>query len=107
MENRDIAGGTTMKERRYDIDWLRVIAMLTVFVFHCSRFFCNEDWHLKVPPSEQSEILKMLRDMLAGVWNMELFFLLAGFATWYRSGAGPEGSISGRGSSGSWFLCIR
>jgi surface polysaccharide O-acyltransferase-like enzyme len=81
-----------MKERRYDIDWLRVIAMLTVFVFHCSRFFCTEDWHLKVPASEQSDILKIVRDMLVGVWNMELFFLVAGFATWYslRSRTGGQ-----------------
>ena len=28
-----------MKERRYDIDWLRVIVTLTVFLFHCTRFF--------------------------------------------------------------------
>ena len=72
-----------MKERRYDIDWLRVIAMLTVFLFHCSRFFCTEGWHLKVPVSEQSEILRILRDMLVGVWVMELFFLVSGFATYY------------------------
>jgi len=72
-----------MKERRYDIDWLRVIAMLTVFVFHCTRFFCTEDWHLKVPASEQSDILALLRTFLIGVWFMELFFLVSGFATAY------------------------
>jgi peptidoglycan/LPS O-acetylase OafA/YrhL len=72
-----------MRERRYDIDWLRVIAMLTVFVFHCSRFFCTEDWHLKVSAYDQSDILKILRDMLVGAWFMELFFLVSGFATRY------------------------
>ena len=72
-----------MKERRYDIDWLRVIAMLTVFFFHCSRFFCTEEWHLKVPVAQQSEVLRIVRDMLVGVWFMELFFLVSGFASWY------------------------
>ncbi|MBN1399901.1 MAG: acyltransferase family protein [Anaerolineae bacterium] len=72
-----------MNGRRHDIDWLRVIAMLVVFVFHCSRFFCTEGWHLKVPAAEQSEVLEIVRDMLAGAWQMELFFLVAGFATWY------------------------
>ncbi len=72
-----------MKERRYDIDWLRVIAMLTVFVFHCSRFFCTEGWHLKVPAAEQSEVLTILREMLISAWFMELFFLVSGFAAWY------------------------
>lgn len=41
-----------MNERRYDIDWLRVIAMLAIFVYHCTRFFDTEGWHLK--NSEQS-----------------------------------------------------
>jgi glucan biosynthesis protein C len=72
-----------MKERRYDIDWLRVIAMLGVFVLHCTRFFCTEDWQLKVPASEQSEILGIVRDFTLAVWLMPLFFLVAGFAARY------------------------
>jgi glucan biosynthesis protein C len=72
-----------MKERRYDIDWLRVIAMLGVFIFHCTRFFDNEDWHLKAPPSAQSDILPIVRDFIFWIWLMEIFFLLAGFATQY------------------------
>ena len=44
-----------MKERRYDIDWLRIIAMLAVFLFHCTRFFDPEGWHLK--NTEQSDII--------------------------------------------------
>lgn len=57
--------------------------MLVVFFFHCARFFCTESWHLKVPAAEQSDLLWTVRDVLVGVWNMELFFLVAGFATWY------------------------
>jgi peptidoglycan/LPS O-acetylase OafA/YrhL len=33
-------------ERRHDIDWLRVFALLAAFVFHCTRFFDTEGWHL-------------------------------------------------------------
>ena len=72
-----------MKERRYDVDWLRVITMLLVFLFHCSRFFDNEGWHLKVPVSQQSEILPILRTFFVAAWFMEMFFLVAGFATRY------------------------
>ncbi len=39
-----------MKERRYDIDWMRVNAMLRVFALHCTRFFCTEDWHVTEIP---------------------------------------------------------
>jgi len=72
-----------MKERRYDIDWLRVIATLAVFVFHSTRFFGTEDWHAKVPTAEQSETVVLLRIFLIAVWFMPLFFLVAGFASRY------------------------
>ncbi len=72
-----------MKERRYDMDWLRVIAMLAVFIFHCARFFDPHDWHLKVPVSERSDTVFVLSAFLIGVWLMPLFFLLAGFASRY------------------------
>jgi peptidoglycan/LPS O-acetylase OafA/YrhL len=70
-----------MKERRYDIDWLRVIATLAVFLFHCTRFFDTAGWHLKNP--EQSEFLFLLTGGLVSPWVMELFFLIAGVGTWY------------------------
>ncbi|MHC4331427.1 MAG: acyltransferase family protein [Planctomycetota bacterium] len=70
-----------MKERRYDLDWLRVIAMLAVFIFHCSRFFDTEGWHVK--NSRQSEVLFVLMRGLFWPWMMELFFLLSGAGTWY------------------------
>ncbi len=38
--------------RRYDLDWLRVGAILAVFVFHSSRFFDTTDWHVKNPTTE-------------------------------------------------------
>lgn len=69
------------KERRYDIDWLRVIAILTIFVFHCTRFFDTEGWHLK--NTEQSQILFNFMRALVWPWVMELFFLLSGIGTWY------------------------
>jgi glucan biosynthesis protein C len=72
-----------MKERRYDIDWLRVIAMLGVFILHCTRFFDTEDFHLKATVSEQSEVWAITRSFFLWVWLMELFFLVSGFATRY------------------------
>jgi peptidoglycan/LPS O-acetylase OafA/YrhL len=37
----------TSSSRRYDLDWLRVLAILCVFVFHSGRFFDLMDWHVK------------------------------------------------------------
>jgi glucan biosynthesis protein C len=68
------------KERRYDIDWLRVIATLTIFLFHCAKFFDTMDWHLKNP--QRSEFATLFVVLLA-LWEMPLFFLLSGVGSWY------------------------
>jgi len=67
-------------ERRYDIDWLRSLSMLAVFLFHCARFFNFDDWHIK----NSTESLGM--SVFVGVlvqWIMPIFFILAGFGTYY------------------------
>jgi len=79
-----------MNERRYDIDWLRVVAMLAIFVFHCTRFFDTEGWHLKNP--EQSALLFVAIRGLIWPWVMELFFLLSGVAAWYVLKSRPAGA---------------
>jgi glucan biosynthesis protein C len=84
MRRAHIGGGTRKKrmtERRYDIDWLRVLAMLAVFVFHCARFFDTEGWHLK--NGDQSFVLFILTRGLMWPWLMEIFFLLSGVGVWY------------------------
>jgi glucan biosynthesis protein C len=70
-----------MTERRYDIDWLRVIAVLAVFLLHTSQFFDTEPWILK--NAEQSFIVNVLRGTLLDMWAMPLLFLLSGAASWY------------------------
>jgi glucan biosynthesis protein C len=67
-------------ERRSDIDWLRTAAMLTIFFFHCARFFDSGDWHLK--NANQSFGFTIFTGFLSQ-WLMPLFFLLSGFGSWY------------------------
>jgi peptidoglycan/LPS O-acetylase OafA/YrhL len=52
-----------MQERRYDIDWLRVLAMMMVFLFHCARFFGGGRWHLN-NPGEESFIANLFIGLL-------------------------------------------
>jgi glucan biosynthesis protein C len=68
-------------ERRYDIDWLRVLAMMLVFLFHCARFFGGGGWHLK-NPGEESLIATLFIGIL-DLWIMPFFFLLSGAGSWY------------------------
>jgi hypothetical protein len=69
-----------VKERKYDIDWLRIVAMLAVFGVHCMAFFTPFDWHLK--NAERSDLFVIPTAWL-DLWMMPLFFLLSGFASWY------------------------
>ena len=72
-----------MKSRRYDLDWLRVIAMLFVFLFHCTRFYDNEGWHVVAPAAQQNDILPIIRGFLLWFWLMEIFFLVSGYVSYY------------------------
>jgi surface polysaccharide O-acyltransferase-like enzyme len=67
-------------QRRYDIDWLRVLVMLAVFFFHCARFFGGGTWHLN--NAEESLVAGLFIGWL-DMWFMPLFFLLSGVGSWY------------------------
>ena len=38
---------TIRPTRLHYLDWLRVLAMFSIFFFHNARFFDFEDWHVK------------------------------------------------------------
>lgn len=69
-------------ERRYDIDWLRTIAVLLLFTYHTTRIFDdNQDFYIK----NAIESANLTRIFIYSVspWHMPLFFLLAGASTWF------------------------
>lgn len=66
--------------RRYDNDWLTVLAMLVIFFFHCARFFNAEDWHVKNNQVDQGMTLFVA---IVSQWIMPLFFLLSGISSYY------------------------
>jgi peptidoglycan/LPS O-acetylase OafA/YrhL len=70
-------------ERRYDIDWLRIIAVFLVFIFHNARFFDFNEWHVK--NSELDLGMTIFVNFLGGV-GMPLFFIISGMATFYFLG---------------------
>ena len=69
-----------MKERRYDIDWLRVLAIVLVFFFHNARFYDPYPWHVK---NAEHSFGMLLFVGLLSAWIMPLFFLLSGVGSWY------------------------
>ena len=61
--------------RLHYLDWLGVLAILGVFVFHAVHPFDTIDWEIK--NAEKSVIISLFIIFFA-VWGMPLFFLLAG-----------------------------
>ncbi len=62
-------------ERRYDVDWLRVLAIGMIFLFHCARFFDSYDWHVKNLTLSHGMTIFITFTVQ---WIMPLFFILSG-----------------------------
>jgi glucan biosynthesis protein C len=68
--------------RRYDIDWLRIMAVFLLFFFHTARIFYTwEDFYVYNDIS--SSTLSYLFIQSLAPWHMSLFFLLAGASTYF------------------------
>jgi glucan biosynthesis protein C len=68
-------------DRRPDLDWLRVAAILLLHLYHSCRFFnVNDPWHLKAP--QLLPALNAPMDVLH-ILRMPLLMLIAGAVTAY------------------------
>lgn len=70
----------TKSKRYYDIDWLRVLGMFTIFLFHNARFFNNDDWHVK---NFELDFGMSLFVRILNQFIMPLFFVLSAIAIYY------------------------
>jgi peptidoglycan/LPS O-acetylase OafA/YrhL len=66
--------------RLYYIDWLRVIAMLSIFLYHSNRFFTINSWHIN---NAERSLGSTIFEEAFNLWMMPLFFVLSGAAVYY------------------------
>ncbi len=78
--------GATDFERYHYADWLRILGILAVFLFHNSMFFNLEFWHVKNSVLDQG--MTTFADIL-DVWIMPFMFVISGAATYWA--LGPRG----------------
>ncbi len=64
-----------VQKRRYDLDWLRVLAFSGVFFYHCARFFNSDYWHIK--NAETSAVVDIFTNIF-DLWGMPLLFAISG-----------------------------
>ncbi|MCP1160960.1 MULTISPECIES: acyltransferase family protein [Bacillaceae] len=69
------------KSRHYDLDWIKVLAMLVVFLYHCSMFFNSFEWHVK--NDEINRTCIELFSLAVGNWIMPVFFAISGISTYH------------------------
>jgi glucan biosynthesis protein C len=84
MEGQDALqqtqGSAGRAPRLYYIDWLRVLAIIGVFLFHSTNVFNTMPFHIK--NAEQSAAITTIQAFFFP-WGMPLFFMIAGAGTWF------------------------
>ncbi len=77
------------KERQYYIDWLRIMLILSVFLFHIGMIFNSWPWHIK-NDEQYGGALRQLMTFLHS-WRMPLLFMLSGAGTYFALGKRTSG----------------
>ena len=67
--------------RRYDLDWLRVIAFGLLIFYHTGMLYVS-DWGFHYKSQYQSEVLQYVM-LLVNPWRMPLLFFISGIAVHY------------------------
>ena len=69
--------------RRYDLDWLRVIAFGLLIIYHTGMFFVSWSWHIK-----NNEITYWIKwpMLFLNQWRLPLLFIISGMGTYYAFG---------------------
>src|SRR6185503_3657436 len=74
---------TTNNQRRYDLDWLRFIAITILLFFHTGMWFNPWEWHVK--NNELSESFRYWM-VYSHFWRMPLLLFISGAGTYMAIG---------------------
>ncbi|UFH57416.1 acyltransferase family protein [Spirosoma sp. KNUC1025] len=82
----------THAARRYDLDWLRIIAILTLLFYHTGMIYVSWNWHIK--SAEHSLPMETIMRWLHR-WRMPLLFFISGAGTYFALRKRTYGSYAG------------
>lgn len=71
---------TVTSDRRYEFDWIRIMAILVVFLYHSTRFFNLSNWHVK---NTNTYVWVEMWVSFANLWMMPLFFIISGASLFF------------------------
>lgn len=80
-----------LSQRRYDLDWLRVIAILTLLFYHTGMIYVSWGWHIKSVEHSQpmEEVMRWLHR-----WRMPLLFFISGAGSYFALKKNSFGSYA-------------
>lgn len=83
---------TALSLRRYDLDWLRIIAILTLLFYHTGMIYVSWGWHIKSDDHSQpmEEVMRWLHR-----WRMPLLFFISGAGTFFALRKRSFGAYAG------------
>jgi glucan biosynthesis protein C len=76
--------------RQHYIDWLRVIATISIFLYHNSRAYDYGDWHIK---NAQTSLGATQFVEFMNIWMMPLFFVISGASVYFSLRSRNAGSF--------------
>ncbi|MBD2039734.1 acyltransferase family protein [Microcoleus sp. FACHB-672] len=74
---------TSKPERRYELDWLRVLAVLLLIYFHTAAIFYRGNLGEFYVKNDVASPAMQLFITFVHQWHMPLFFLVSGSSTWF------------------------
>ena len=78
MTQTEISRRVEPQSRRYDLDWLRILAFAVLILYHVGMYYVADwDWHIK---SSVTSVALQDWMILTNPWRMSLLFLLSAMA---------------------------
>ncbi|WP_138504803.1 acyltransferase family protein [Spirosoma lacussanchae] len=83
---------STLNTRRYDLDWLRIIAILTLLFYHTGMIYVSWGWHIQSTETSRpfEEVMRWLHR-----WRMPLLFFISGAGTYFALRKRTVGNYAG------------
>lgn len=81
-----MASSNVTIQRRYELDWIRVLAFSLLILFHTGMMFNTWAWHVK-----NNQTVRWLEPIMGFLhqWRIPLLFFVSGSATWHMLGKYP------------------
>lgn len=77
---------TSLSERRYDLDWLRVLGVLLLIPFHVALIFVLQPYTIMyIRDTVNSPALSITTGFIH-MWHMPMLFMISGAATYFALG---------------------